>query len=114
MNVYFPCRRDAFQTPKKCTVKHASLLYMEYMVSIVIPYLVRLVGYGRVSYVEAKQRELRLAGIVYKVDQENSAERSSSILFTDPKPAVRQLYRWHRCHHLICDAVINYCTTSFN
>ena len=76
MNVYLPCRRDALEVPKKCAVKHTTLLYMEYMASVVILHLVRLVGDGRMPYVEAKQRELRLAGIVYKMDRENSAERS--------------------------------------
>ena len=40
------------------------------MVSVVILHLLRLVGDGSVSYVEARQKEVRLAGIAIKEAQE--------------------------------------------
>ena len=42
------------------------------MVSVVILHLLRLVGDGSVSYVEARQKEVRLAGIAIKEAQEKS------------------------------------------
>ena len=37
------------------------------MASVVILHLLRLVGDGRVSYIEARQNEVRFAGISIKV-----------------------------------------------
>ena len=42
------------------------------MASVVTLHLLRLVGDGSVSYVEARQKELRLAGIANKEAQEKS------------------------------------------
>ena len=42
------------------------------MTSVVILHLLRLVGDGSVSYVEARQKEVRLAGIAIKEAQEKS------------------------------------------
>ena len=42
------------------------------MVSVVILHLLRLVGDGSVFYVEARQKEVRLAGIAIKEAQEKS------------------------------------------
>ena len=71
MNVYLPCYTETLQTPKKCGVVHTSLLHKVHMASVVILHLLRLVGDGSVSNVEATQNEVRLAGIAIKVAQEN-------------------------------------------
>ena len=42
------------------------------MVSVIILHLLRLVGDGSVLYVEARQKEVRLAGIGIKKAQEKS------------------------------------------
>ena len=42
------------------------------MVSVIILHLLRLVRDGSVSYVEARQKEVRLAGIAIKKAQEKS------------------------------------------
>ena len=42
------------------------------MASVVILYLLGLIGDGSVSYVEARQKEARLAGITIKEAQEKS------------------------------------------
>ena len=60
---------DTLQAPKICAV---SLLHSVHMVSVVILHLFRLVGDGSVSYVEARQKEVRLAGIAIKEAQEKS------------------------------------------
>ena len=72
LNVYLPCCSDTLQAPKMCAVVHTSLLHKVHMASVVILHLLRLVGDGRVSNVEARQNEVRLAGIANKVAQEKS------------------------------------------
>ena len=72
LNVYLPWSRDTLQTPKICAVAHRSLLHRVHMVSVVILHPLRLVGDGSVSYVEARQKEVRLAGIAIKEAQEKS------------------------------------------
>ena len=72
LNVYLPCCSDTLQAPKMCAVVHKSLLHKVHTTSIVILHLVRLVGDGSVSDVEARQNEVRLAGIAIKVAQEKS------------------------------------------
>ena len=63
LNVYLPCCSDTLQAPKMCAVVHTSLLHKVHMASVVILHLLRLVGDGIVSNVEARQNEVRLAGI---------------------------------------------------
>ena len=72
LNVYLPCCSDALQAPKICAVVHTSLLHKVHIVSVVILHLLRLAGDGSVSYVEARQKEVRLAGIAIKEAQEKS------------------------------------------
>ena len=72
LNVYLPCCSDTLQAPKMCAVVHTSLLHKVHMASVVILHLLRLVGDGRVSNVEARQNKVRLAGIANKVAQEKS------------------------------------------
>ena len=72
LNVYLPCYSDTLQAPKMCAVVHTSLLHKVHMASVVILHLLRLVGDGRVSNVEARQNKVRLAGIANKVAQEKS------------------------------------------
>ena len=72
LNVYLPCRRDTLQAPKMCAVVHTSLLHKVHTASVVILYLLRLVGGGSMSNVEARQNEVRLDGIAIKVAQEKS------------------------------------------
>ena len=72
LNIYLPCCSNTLQAPKMCTVVHTSLLYKVHMTSVVILHLLRLVGDSRVSNVEARQNEVRLAGIANKVAQEKS------------------------------------------
>ena len=72
LNVYLPWSSDTLQAPKICAVVHTSLLHRVHMVSVVILHLLRLVGDGSVSYVEARQKEVRLAGIAIKEAQEKS------------------------------------------
>ena len=60
LNVYLTCCSDTFQAPKLCVA------------SVVILHLLRLVGDGRVSNVEARQNGLRLTSIAIKVVQKNS------------------------------------------
>ena len=55
-----------------CTVVHTSLLHKMNMASGVILHLLRLLGDGRVSNVEARQNEVGFAGIANKVAQEKS------------------------------------------
>ena len=81
LNVYLPSVSDTLQAPKICAVAHTSLLHKVQIVSVVILHLLRLAGDGSVSYVEARQKEVRLA---------------------DPELAIGQLWRKHRCHQLIC------------
>ena len=57
LNVYLPCCSDTLQAPKMCAVVHTSLLHKVHMASVVILHLLRLVGDGRVSNVEARQNE---------------------------------------------------------
>ena len=71
-NVYLPCCSDTSQGPKICAVVHTSLLHKVHIVSVVILHLLRLAGDGSVSYVEARQKEVRLAGIAIKEAQEKS------------------------------------------
>ena len=72
LNVYLTCCSDTFQAPKLCVVVHTSLLHNVHMASVVILHLLRLVGDGRVSNVEARQNGLRLTSIAIKVVQKNS------------------------------------------
>ena len=74
LNVYLPCCSDTLQARKICAVVHISLLHKVHIVSVVILhlYLLRLAGDGNVSYVEARQKEVRLAGIAIKEAQEKS------------------------------------------
>ena len=53
-------------------VVHTSLLHRVHMASVVIVQLLRFVGDGSVSYVEARQKEVRLAAIAIKEAQEKS------------------------------------------
>ena len=53
-------------------VVHTSLLHKVNIVSVVILHLLRLAGDGNVSYVEARQKEIRLAGIAIEEPQEKS------------------------------------------
>ena len=59
--------------PKICVVAHTSLLHTVHMVSVVILHFLRLVEDRSVSYVEARQKEVRLAGIAIKEAQEKSS-----------------------------------------
>ena len=70
LNVYLPCCCDVLQAPKTCAVVHISLLHRVHMASVVILHNLRLVGGGNVSYVEARQKEVRLAGTDIKEAQE--------------------------------------------
>ena len=72
LNVYLPCCSDTLQAPKKCAVVHTSLLHKVHTASVVILHLLRLVGDGSVSNVEARQNEVRFGGIAIKVAQEKS------------------------------------------
>ena len=72
LNVCLPCCCDTLQALKICTVVHTSLLHKVHIVSVVILHLLRLAGDGSVSYVEARQKEVRLAGIAIKEAQEKS------------------------------------------
>ena len=72
LNIYLPCCSDTLQAPKMCAVVHTSLLHKVHMASVVILHLLRLVGDGSVSNVEARQKEVRLASIAIKVAQEKS------------------------------------------
>ena len=60
------------QAPKICAVVHTSLLQRVHMASVVILHLLRLVGDGSLSYVEARQKEVGLASIANKETQEKS------------------------------------------
>ena len=55
-----------------CAVVHTSLLHRVHMISAVILHLLRLIGDESVSYVEARKKEVRLAGIAIKEAQERS------------------------------------------
>ena len=72
LNVYLPCCSDTLQAPKMCVVVHTSLLHKVHTASVVILHLLRLVGDGSVSNVEARQNEVRFGGITIKVAQEKS------------------------------------------
>ena len=72
LNVYLPCCSDTFQAPKMCAVVYTSFLHKVDMALVVILHLLRLVGDGRVSNVEARQNKERLASIANKVAQEKS------------------------------------------
>ena len=72
LNVYLPCCSDTLQAPKMCAVVRTSLLHKVLTASVVILHLLRLVGDGIVSNVEAWQSEVRLGGIAIKVAQEKS------------------------------------------
>ena len=60
------------QPPKMCAVVHTSLLHKVHTASVFVLHILRLVGDGSVSNVEARQNEVRLAGIAIKVAQEKS------------------------------------------
>ena len=62
LNVYLPYWSDTLQTPQKCAVEHTSLLHKMHTASAVILHLLRLMGAGRMSNVEARQNDVRLAG----------------------------------------------------
>ena len=72
LNVYLPCCSDTLQAPKMCAVVHTSLLHKVHTASVFVLHILRLVGDGSVSNVEARQNELRLAGIAIKVAEEKS------------------------------------------
>ena len=72
LNVYLPYCSDTSQAHKVCAIVHTCLLYKVHMALGVILHLLRLVGNGRVSNVEAGQNEVRLAGTANKVAQEKS------------------------------------------
>ena len=72
LNVYLPCVSDTLQAPKIYALIHTSLLYRVHLASVVILHLLRLVGYGSVSYVEARKNEVRLVDTVIKDAQEKS------------------------------------------
>ena len=72
LNVYLPYCSDTLQAPKMCVVVHTPLLHKVHTASLVILHLLRLVGDRSVSDVEARQNEVRLAGIAIKVAQEKS------------------------------------------
>ena len=72
LNVYLPFCSDTLQAPRICAVVHTSLLHRVHLASVVIFHLLRLVGDGSVSYVEARQKEVRLAGIAITEAQEKS------------------------------------------
>ena len=72
LNVDLPCCSDTLQAPKMCAALDTSLLHKVHMVSVVILHLLRLVGNGRVSNVEARQNKAILAGTANKVAQEKS------------------------------------------
>ena len=59
LNVYLPCCIDTLQAPKICAVLHTSLLHRVRMASIVFLHFLRFVGDESVSYVEARQKEVR-------------------------------------------------------
>ena len=60
------------QVPKMCVVVYTSLLHKVHTASVVILHLLRLLGDESMSNVEARQNEVRLAGIAIKVAQEKS------------------------------------------
>ena len=70
LNVHLPCCCDILQTPKTCAVVHISLFDRVHMASVVTLHNLRLVGGGNVSYVEARQKDVRLAGTDIKEAQE--------------------------------------------
>ena len=72
LNVYLPCCSDTLQAPKMCVVVHTCLLHKVHTASVVILHLLRLVGDGSVSNVEATQNKVRLVDIAIKVAQEKS------------------------------------------
>ena len=72
LNVYHPFSSDTLQAPKICAVVYTSLLRKVHIVSVVILHLLQLVGDESVSYVEAKQKKVRLAGIAIKETQNKS------------------------------------------
>ena len=65
LNIYLPCCSDTLQAPQMCGVLHKSLLHKVHIASVVILHLLRLVSDGRVSKVEARQSEVRLADIEF-------------------------------------------------
>ena len=72
LNVYLSGTSDTLQAPEICAVVHTFLLHRVHMVSVLILDLLRVVVDGSVSYVEARQKEVRLAGIAIKEAQEKS------------------------------------------
>ena len=84
---------------KYVQVVHTSLLHRVHLVSVIL-HLVRLLGDRSVSYVEARQKEVRLADIAIKKPKKSLAEHSSCIWSTGPESAVGQLWRSHKCHQL--------------
>ena len=66
------CISPLQQVPKMCVVVYTSLLHKVHMASVVILHLLRLLGDESMSNVEARQNEVRLAGIAIKVAQEKS------------------------------------------
>ena len=72
LNVYLPCCSDTLQAPKTCAVVHTSLLHEVHIASVVILHLLKLAGDGSLLYVEARQKEVRLASIAIKEAQQKS------------------------------------------
>ena len=56
LSAYLPCCSDTLQASKLCAVVHTSFLHNMHMASVVILHLLRLVGDGRVSNVEARPK----------------------------------------------------------
>ena len=72
LKVYLPGCSDNLHAPKICAVVHTCLLHRLDMASVVILHLLRMVGDESVSYVEARQKEVSLAGITIQEIQEKS------------------------------------------
>ena len=67
-----------------CQALFLLFLHKVYMASVVILHFLRLVGNESLSNVEARQKEVKLAGIAIKEAKKSLAEHISSILYTNP------------------------------
>ena len=72
LNVYLPCCSDTLQARKMCAVVHTSFLHNVHVASALILHLLRLVGDGSVSNVEARQNKIRFDRIAINMAQEKS------------------------------------------
>ena len=59
LNVYLSCCSDTLKAPKTYAVIHTSLLNRVHLTSVVILHLLIFIGDGTVSYLEARQKEVR-------------------------------------------------------